>query len=69
MESVTGLARYREALVHVLMSLLFPVQGHCAKGELRLFATAGKVIQFAEGNSRVLAYLSHEHVITQSLRS
>jgi hypothetical protein len=31
-EKVTGLARYREALVHVLMSLLFPVQGHCAKG-------------------------------------
>ena len=26
-------ARYREALVHVLMSLLFPVQGHGAKGD------------------------------------
>jgi hypothetical protein len=40
------------------LSLLFPVQGHCAKGELRLIATAGKVIQFAGGNNRVLAYLS-----------
>jgi hypothetical protein len=40
------------------MSLLFPVQGHCAKGELRLFTTTGKVIQFDGGDNRVLSYLS-----------
>ena len=68
LERVTGLARYREAIIHVSVSLLFPVQGHCAKGELRLFTTAGKVIQFAGGNRRVLSYLSHEHVTTQPLR-
>ena len=60
--------RYREAIVHLFMSLFFLIQGPGAKGELRLFATARKVIQFAVGNNRLLSSLSHEHVITERLR-